>query len=465
MLKRHLAPIGLGLLLACNGLVCAANLDVTAAYRMRAISYSNLELNLDNRNNHQYLSNDARLGMAVRKIFLETKRGEETTMDVSLLLRALGTAGSTTTLAIPLNGAANFYPSVDMTPFLENAYLRVHNLFGVPATTTLGRQSFKLGSGLLLDDDGAGLTGVAIDADLPFWGAKAEAFLFGDRNSRYAPANSLDLFGAAFDLPTEGTWQLSQLFERDRAIQPVYGCNRDDVNPDINNGPRSCSISKAVRSFSSLHYQISYGPIVFDGEAAMERGSATPTGARPARNHITYTGDAQVVKAKWKQHVPGLSADSYLRLSVARASGDNQATSTRDEAFFPSHGHRFDGLERTGFGDFFAATPYDAFGGNYSTNTASGLRQGASGIIVVGGGLTPPAFKGVILDVDFFLFQADRIQSGPRTLGTEWDVRLRYPILDHFSLSTSVAVFTAGTASNPARGTSKKWSFEASGRF
>ncbi len=461
MLKRTLA---LGLLVGCGGLVQAANLDVTSDYRMRAVSYSNLDLNLNDRDNHAFISNDARLGIGVRKISLETVKGEETTMDLGILMRALGTAGSTVTLASPLGGAANFYPSVNMTPFLENAYVKVHNLFGIPTTATFGRQTFKLGSGLLLDDDGAGLTGVVIEGDLPFWGMKAETFIFNDRSSNNAPPNSLDLFGLALDLPTEGTWQFSQLFERDRAVQPVYGCNQFNSNPDVAGGPQSCTISKAMRSFSSAHYQISYGPIVFDGEAAMEKGVATPTGIRPLANHITYNGNAEVVRAKWKQRIPSVG-EGIARITMARGSGDKPNTPTTDEAFFPSHGHRFDGLERTGFGEFFAATPYQAFGGNYSTTTASGLTQGASGIVTVGAGFTPPAFHGVVLDIDYFLFQADRVQSGPRTLGTEWDVKLRYPILDHFLLAASAAVFSTGTATNPARGAAKKFSLEASGRF
>ena len=57
--------------------------------------------------------------------------------------------------------------------------------------------------------------------------------------------------------------------------------------------------------------------------------------------------------------------EGIARMSVARGSGDHADTPTRDEAFFPAHGHQFNGLDRSGFGDFFGATPYNAFGGNY----------------------------------------------------------------------------------------------------
>jgi hypothetical protein len=460
MLSGRLALLLLGALAASSR---AANLDVTAAYRMRAQSYKNLNLDLGNRNDHSYITNDARLGVAVRKVALETRGSEESTMDVAILLHAVGVSGSTSSLSAPLDRAAAYYPSTGLTPFLENAYLRVHNLMGYPIEATFGRQSFRLGGGLLLDDDGAGLTGVTVKGELPWWGIQAEGFIFNDKNPNpnvgVASANSLDLFGLSLTLPSEGTWQLNQLVERDRAQQSVYGCQ-----PTLAPAGQGCLVSKAVRSFTSARYQINYGAMVFEGEAAIQRGAATPTGPTPSGNHITYSGDAQLVRAKWKQHLYK-TGEGIARIWVARGSGDRGHTPTRDEAFFPSHGHRHNGLDRAGFGEFFGATPYDAFGGNYSTTTASGLRQGASGIVVVGGGYTPPAYKGVVLDVDYYLFQADRVAGGSRSLGSEWDVKLRYNVLDRFVISALGAWFTAGTASNPSRGSSRKYSFEVSGKF
>src|SRR4051812_45832476 len=102
----------------------AASLDVTAAYRMKADSYKNLNLDSssnDSKNDRSFLWNDARLGLAVRKIALETRGGEESTMDVALTLHAIGVAGSSAAATAPFNRAANYYPSTDLTPFIENA--------------------------------------------------------------------------------------------------------------------------------------------------------------------------------------------------------------------------------------------------------------------------------------------------------------------------------------------------------
>lgn len=454
-------PLALAVLLATlASTASAASLDVTAAYKMKALSYSNLNYNTADKNSHSFITNDARLGVAVRKIPLETSHGEEVTMDLGLVLHALGVSGSTVAAAAPFSRIASYYPSSDLTPFIENAYLRVHKLWGYPWEATFGRQSFRLGSGLLLDDDGAGLTGVSARGELPWLGMKLEGFVFNDRNPLYSQApNSLDLFGLSLDLPLEGVWQLNQLFERDRSLGTVYGCNYlGNTNLD------GCSVSKTMKSFTSARYQISYGPVVFDGEAAIEKGAATPTGVLPAPNHITYNGNAQVVKMKWKQGFYK-TGQGIARASVARGSGDKPGTQTTDEAFMPSRGHRYAGLERSGFGDLFAATPYDAFGGNNSTSTASGLANGASGIVAVGFGFTPPAYRGFTIDLDYFLYQAERIRSGSRTLGMEWDAKVRYPIRDQLSLAASFAYFKAGKATDPGRSIARKYAFEVAGRF
>src|SRR4051812_37025252 len=109
----------MGLLTACASPARSSNLDVTAFYRLRAESYNNLNLDLNNRDNRSFFANDAELGLAVRKIYLETRGGEDTTMDVGVLLHAVGVSGSTATLSSPFDRAAANYPSSDLTPFIE----------------------------------------------------------------------------------------------------------------------------------------------------------------------------------------------------------------------------------------------------------------------------------------------------------------------------------------------------------
>jgi hypothetical protein len=365
-----------------------------------------------------------------------------------------------------------------MVPFLENAYIRANHLWGLPLSATFGRQTYRLGSGLLLDDNGAGFTGAVVRADLPWAGMKLEAFGFEDQDPTAAtvvvPATSpggpvlaasptnLMLYGFSLGIPTEGLWQVNELIEHEQGDSIVYGCEDD---PTVGVG---CSASKATRSFTSLRYAINYGDIFFDGEAALERGTATPDGPTPAPNHITYNGDAEVARVKWKQALYH-TGEGVAWITLARGSGDRAGTPTRDEAFYPTHGLQYDGFERVGFGDFYGATPYSALGGNYATSgssvTRSGLQPGASGIRTVGIGYTPPAYRGTAFDLGYYLYQADQVSSGSATLGMEWDARVRYQIRDQFSLSAGYAYFRAGPASNPDLGVARKYTFEFKGRF
>ncbi|MBI5243931.1 MAG: hypothetical protein HY922_09680 [Elusimicrobia bacterium] len=437
-----------------------AAFDVATEYRMRMLSYKNLNLNSDITNNQSFISQRARLGFTLKDISLGQHKGEPQSMDVSIRLHAVGIAGSSTPAQGPFDRIAEHYPNTALFPFIENAFIKTRNLAGFPWDAVFGLQSFSLGSGLLLDDDGVGLTGISSKGSLPWLGMSGQVFIFQARNNRME-SNNLSVFGFSLDLPSEGTWQLNELIEKDRTTQyaAVTGCTADAaVNPT-----KECLIGGATRWFSSVRYSLNLGPMVFDGEAALEKGAATPTGPHPPGSHITYNGNAQVLKAKWKQPLWG-QTQGIIRMVAARGSGDNPSTETTDEAFFPSQGHRYDGMERVGFGEFFAATPYDAFGGQ-STATANGLQRRASGVIIVGLGITPPAYKGVVLDIDHFIYQSDRNQGPSRTLGSETDIRLRYDVADRFSLKATAAFFTTGAASNPTQNKARRYLLEASARF
>jgi hypothetical protein len=457
--------LGGGILsLVCISSLYAANLDLSAGYNVQALSYSNLNYNPKTPDNQAFIANDASLGITVRKIELPDS-WEGTSMDLGIKFHALGVSGSTVALkSSPFGQIAANYPSVGLTPFIENAYLRIHKILGKSIDATLGRQNFMLGSGLLLDDDGAGFTGATIKANLPFWETSLEGFYFNTDHSIYnynttaAPATSffapsgLNLMGFTFALPTDGLWELNELIED----------GTGEIDPGL-----GYTLSSAMRSFTSMRYQINYGPIIFDGEAAMEKGYANTNGANGAPNSISYNGNAAVARAKWKQPLYKVG-EGIAHVALAHGSGATPGDAGTDTAFFPAHGHQFDGLQRNGFGAFFAATPYAALG---TAPTASNLPGGATGIDVVSGGFTPPAYDNMTLDLDYFLYRADQVVSGSRNLGDEWDATIRRSFRDRLTLSVTGAVFLPGAAAEggpnttPIKTTALLISLNASGRF
>lgn len=458
---------GLEALLAAALAFCAADaraasLDISAEHRLRGVAHTRTDLQGTKAGPRSFLSQSTRLGITLKNIDLAPARGESQTLDIVLKIRAVGVQGSTTPFTAPFDRHAAHYPSAAYTPFFENAALVAHRLAGWPWTVTFGRQSYTMGSGLLLDDNGAGLAGVSAKGSLPWWNMKAEGFVFQAQHPMQGSgvgAGSLDFAGWTLELPSEGTWQLNQLLERDRRTQNTTASMCPAVAGGV--GTTGCLVSGATRVMTSLRYQLRYGPLLFDGEGALQKGAATPTGPAAVGNHITYNGNAQVLKAKWRQTFyrskeTGKKIEGIARLSFARGSGDDPSTPTTDESFFPSSGRRFDGLEREGFGEFFAATPYDAFGGPFPA--------GVGGVVAVGLGATPPAWHGLVLDVDQYLYQADRGQSS-RALGKELDIRVRHDIRDRFSLRLSAAFFSAGAALNASKPSARRYLFEASGRF
>ena len=80
-------------------------------------------------------------------------------------------------------------------------------------------------------------------------------------------------------------------------------------------------------------------------------------------------------------------------------------------------------------------------------------------------GVTPPAWKGIALDIDYYLFQAERNVGHSRGLGTELDFTLRYDFRDRFQLRATAAMFTAGGANDSSKSKARRYTFEAVGRF
>lgn len=422
----------------------AASLDLTADYRLRALSYDNLALVSSGQRTLSLLSERARIGFAVKKIQLESRAGLESVMEVRIVLQALGMAGSTSPVTSPLDRIASRYPNSQFSPFVENAYLHVANLMGTPWDLTAGRQPVRIGSGLTLSDDGLGFTGLALKGPVGGW--KAQGYYFQPRSLSASASDKVHVAGLSLDIPLAGSLQLNEMVE-------------SDGSSFVENGT---ALRGAVRHFPGARYLLKTDQFAFEGEGVLQRGSARP--AAPGAKDIPYKGTAGLITGTWKQDL-GRFGIGLARLSAGESTGDNASTAA-NESFYPSFGHRFDGLERDGWGDFFGASLYDAIGP--STTTTNGLPPGLSGLRIVRLGVTPPKFLGMTLDLDYLLFQAGRAAAGSRSLGNELDLRLTYKVQDRLMLRLSGAFFTASHAIRPVgtgQAKGQKFGFEVSGSF
>ena len=403
--------------LPCAQAHAVTRLDITSNIKESAQSWNKLNFAGSAPTDQSFIMQDASLGVQASGI--TPSPGLETTLDMAVSMRSIGIAGSSATLPSPFNSAASRYGVSPFTPFMQNAFLRVNNLFEKNLTLTAGRQPFTLGSGLTASDNGFGLPGFLLNAKNVWGDLGVQAFFF--QPSKY-DSGETSLAGAALTIPTEGLWQFYALNERDDTGTKSLGQTTSSIK----------------RQFYGLYYILQFGFLSFEGEAAMQRGTADTA----AGGKNTLGGSALMLSGKWDQRMSKLGMGT-ARFTYARATGQQPDAQNQDNAFFPGWGRKYDGLERSGYGEVFAATLYDAYG---STSTANGLPAGLSGIQVINLGVTLPPVKGIYTSVDMFFFEAGTSASGSKKLGNELDIAFTYNYKSHLRMRAVYGAFSPGAA-------------------
>lgn len=438
---RALAALA-ALLAVPAGRAGAASLDLSSDIRARYLSYSNLGLQPNGGPIQAFISQGGRLGVTLKNIYLTGPTGDQEKFDLGLAFSAYGIGGSTIPVQSPFDRAAARLPSSNLTPFISAAYLKFYNAFDSGWEVTVGRMPFVLGSGLLVADDGVGLQGLALRRTFDWHKTELQAFGFEPNASQTGNSN-VDVYGLQASLPTDGRWSLAEVVERQRSATVL-----------------AVPVSQALREFTSLRYAIDAPRFSFDGEAVLLRGSAKPED--PTLSNISYQGGAYRMEGRWKQDM-GRLGQGIAKLVVGRGTGDDPGSPGTAGAFFPLLGHRYDGLERSGYGDLFGASLSDALIG--STSTANGLPAGVSGLRLYGLGVELPAPKGWTLSLDYYFFFADRSLSSSTALGRELDIGLERRYGDKLAVRLRQAFFTALSGLTATSTSASRLMVEVSGRF
>ena len=312
----------------------ASKLDVGADYRLRGIYYSNptytseTPIGSGKTIEQRYYTHRA-------KIYIKGKFDPQ--IEVASVIQAIGLSGSTQSFQ-------NRYPKEDFSPFIENAYLRGNELFDLPINLTIGRQPYVWGSGLLISDDGLGFDGIRIDME-PFWGIGTHLFTSKAKERINEGDKDLYLGGLSY------TWgihnlKLGWIVENDQSGS-LYS-TIDSTTPEA-----SDKISRQFYDFQlagtlekGAFYTAEY--VIQSGKAKTFTKENTLSGSA-----LTFEGGFDFIHPRYKR--------MHLAFVFMQGSGDSSATTNEDEKFSPSFGHKFDGLERSGKGEFFAANPYSFF--------------------------------------------------------------------------------------------------------
>ncbi len=378
--------------------------------------------------------------------------------------QAIGVVGSSASVTDPaVNQARGHYQNTDFTPWVQLAYVKATELHDLPLDVTVGRQPILLGDGLILSDDDAGFTGIRFQSRLPWWGLQGDAFTF-KTNETLSSGGDNDIYGIELTKPLRNIrYQLSWVMEHQGNV--AY------IRPTEN--PASATLAGANFNGASVRRSFYDGRVegrltqggFYKAELAVQDGTANRDPTVPGGS-VKLGGYAGVVSAglftRFSKYGP-IEVHGLFGL----ASGDS-GDAGKDKAFHPSYGHRVDGLERSGFGELFGASLYDAAG---SSANPTGLPAGNSGIRVIGGGVTTHPTALLSIGIDYFVYDAMEqanaaFQSAAAgsSLGSEFDLGMGFAYTNYLSFRASAAFFSPGEAFvNGSK--AHRYLIEARGRF
>lgn len=194
------------------------------------------------------------------------------------------------------------------------------------------------------------------------------------------------------------------------------------------------------------------------GEYYLQSGSLRRD---PVSKDIKFGGDAYIIGLGGKQNTEKFGRFGAV-LEIASASGDDPNTPEKDEAFRPTYAARWDGLERRGYGRYFAATLSDAYSPTDPFAPASsvndGLPLGLSGIQSIRFGIEATPWSKWTFQFDYFQYKAQKALVGPKELGTEFDYGFVYRYSGLVNLRGTMSTFTPGEAFDETTRQKASWS-------
>jgi hypothetical protein len=360
-----------------------------------------------------------------------------------------GLEGSTTPLRTR-------YPNANGNLFVQNAYARLPHIWKDHLIMTVGRQPIQWGDGKILADDDLGFDAIRAQVKSPFRRIPfdLEGFTAKISEGLNVP-NDTDLHGAMLSFDSRVYhWEMMGLW-------------------DNSNGDQSYVTGSSTIPFQASKVQrVIYGvraitrvrDAYIKGEYYRQAGTVKSASASP---DVKLGGTAFLVGVGGKQNTSKFGRFGAV-LEYSEGSGDDATTPTKDESFRAPFASRWSGLERKGYGRYFAAnfsdaySPSDPFAPASAAN--SGLPAGVSGIQTVHFGIDSTPWSQWTFSVDYFQYKGQRsngdlaLQESAVTglspgegkeLGTEFDYGFEYRYSGLVTVRGSINVFSPGAAFAP----------------
>lgn len=420
----------------------ASSLTVETDYRLRGIAFGNNDFDVSS-------STDARSYYSQR---VQVTLGGTFSPGVRIVTKitALGVVGSTSTLF------TTPYPNTTMTPYVENAYVVLTNVNDLPVDIIAGKQPLTYGDGLIIADNGIGFNAFRLTGHVP-WPMKWDIELMTAKlTDNFRPDSDTDLYGGVASVDwKKHHWEAG------------YFRYINDSGYVYTPLGRASDITKEVfKQFYDFRVGRRDDLSLYQFEIVKQSGYITGSN----NTNITLDGMGYTIRGELYGKNTKLG-NVTARTFLAIASGNDPQNTGTDTAFTPDLTRRYDGLERAGSGQLFAATPTDAF---YT------LPAAYSGINTLSLGAEFSPIYAWFFSVDYFLYSAsvgprgapvasgfERLFGGEFSIGVEMDLSVKFVHSKYVDASLCYSRYTPPKFETfwPHSDPATRYQFEISAKF
>lgn len=414
----------------------AASLNLGADLRLKTRALSNPDFKNETNDHLNYTSQRLRL-------YLESKLKDN--LEFNLWAQAIAPWGLEGSTQI---AKATRYPSADGSVWIEQAYVMLQPAPDTrwPITLSLGRQPYILGEGFLVSDDTLGFDSVSLAAGTP-WKIDGEIFTAKARENLGGQTDR-DLNIAMIGYDKQYT-----------RLEAAYVAETDKTGAVYTVPATGASIltSETKRTFYDFRLKGDLKDAYYKLEYALQNGSITqPNGLGSFK--LSGTGLVAGVGGRADSLRFG-KAGAYVEW--AEGSGDDPSTA-EDESFRPTYARRWNGLERIGYGNLFAATASDAFPFTTPFDTEKrGMPAGSSGIQTLALKLDAVPHPDITVILGFYTYKARTTQASSNKLGSELDMEVEYRLYDNLHFNAGFNNFVPGEAFGQAISRIREFSLSA----
>jgi hypothetical protein len=439
-----LAFAAVALLLAPR-LLYADSLVIDTDYRLRGISYTNLDFDAATSSDAvSYYSQ--RLRVSIIGKFAQG-------LELGSRITALGVVGSSATIfAVP-------YPNTTFSPYIENAYIKLTDMADYPVDLVVGKQSLSYGDGLIIDDNGTGFNALRLVGrfEVPY-PVQAEIFT-AKLQEGFHKDTDYDVYGAAGSIQwLKHLWEIAYFQETDKS-GTMY-----------TRGGNTYATSAISKQFYDLRIGRREEESSYQFEIAKQGGYLTTVSS----GSINFSGLGFVLSGALNAKNTRLGNVTARALLASFSGASNPLELTDDQAFSPDQTRRFDGLEKTGYGELFAATPL----GPAFTSFIPSPQFSGTNVLSLGADFSP--LYAFTFGVTYFLYSAsqgpsgapeasgfERLYGAEFSLGVELDLSAKYVLSKYTEARFSFARYTPpkSDAFWPKRDPATRYMLEIAAKF